>query len=32
MKMEKTDFGNKTVFIGPYKYNYISVVIKIDAS
>ncbi len=31
MKMEKTEFGNKTDFIGPYNYN-VFVVIKIDAS
>ncbi len=31
MKMEKTEFGNKTDFIGPYNYN-VFVVIKIDVS
>ncbi len=30
--MEKTEFGNKTDFIGPYNYNIFFVVIKIDAS
>ncbi len=29
--MEKTEFGNKTDFIGPYNYNNF-VVIKIDVS
>ncbi len=28
--MKKTDFGNKTDFIGPYNYNTFLVVIKID--
>ncbi len=23
MKMKKTDFGNKTDFMGPYNYNYV---------
>ncbi len=32
MKMEKTEFGNKTDFIGPYNYNNFFVVIKIDVS
>ncbi len=32
MKMEKTEFGNKTDFIRPYNYNNVFVVIKIDAS
>ncbi len=32
MKMEKTGFGNKTVFKGPYNYNNVFVVIKIDVS
>ncbi len=34
MKMEKTEFGNKTDFIGPYNYNFFFffVVIKIDVS
>ncbi len=32
MKMEKTDFGDKTDFIGPYNYNNVFVVIKIDVS
>ncbi len=31
MKMEKTEFGNKTDFIGSYNYN-VFVVIKIDVS
>ncbi len=31
IKMEKTEFGNKTDFIGPYNYIFF-VVIKIDAS
>ncbi len=32
MKIEKTDFGNKTDFIGPYNYNTFFVVIQIDVS
>ncbi len=32
MKMEKTEFGNKTDFIGPYNYNNVFVVIEIDVS
>ncbi len=32
MKMEKTEFGNKTDFIGPYNSNNIFMVIKIDVS
>ncbi len=33
MKLEKTEFGNKTDFIGPYNYNNVFfVVIKIDVS
>ncbi len=33
MKMEKTEFGNKTDFIGPYNYNmFFCVVINIDVS
>ncbi len=32
MKMEKTEFGNKTDFIGTYNYNIFFVVIKIDVS
>ncbi len=32
MKMEKTEFGNKMDFIGPYNYNNVFVVIKIDVS
>ncbi len=28
--MEKNEFGNKTDFIGPYNYNNVFVVIKID--
>ncbi len=33
MKMEKTEFGNKTDFIGPYNYIFFFfVVIKIDVS
>ncbi len=30
--MEKNEFGNKTDFIGPYNYNIVFVVIKIDVS
>ncbi len=32
--MEKTEFGKKTDFIGPYNYNYnnVFVVIRIDVS
>ncbi len=30
--MEKTEFGNKTDFIGTYNYKNFFVVIKIDAS
>ncbi len=29
---KKTEFGNKTDFIGPYNYNNVFVVIKIDVS
>ncbi len=29
--MEKTEFENKTDFMGPYNYNIFFVVIKIDA-
>ncbi len=32
MKMEKTECGNKTDFIGPYNYNNVFVVIQIDVS
>ncbi len=32
MKMEKTEFGNKTDFIGSYNYKNVFVVIKIDES
>ncbi len=34
MKMEKTEFGNKTDFIGPYSFFFFFffVVIKIDVS
>ncbi len=32
MKMKKTEFGNKMAFIGPYNYNNVFVVIKIDVS
>ncbi len=32
MKMEKTEFGNKIDFIGPYNYNIFFVIIQIDAS
>ncbi len=28
--MEKTEFGNKLDFIGPYNYNICFVVIKLD--
>ncbi len=30
--METNEFGNKTDFIGPYNYNNVFVVIKIDVS
>ncbi len=32
MKIEKTEFGNKNDFIGPYNYNTFFVVIQIDVS
>ncbi len=30
MKMKKIKFGNKNDFMGPYNYNNVLVVIKID--